>query len=60
MQLLADDDMAATRIGNEIELAYGSALGARWTAIAQAMNQLDFSAALSACLLLQDTLGEND
>ena len=60
MQLLADDDMAATRIGNEIELAYGSALGARWTAIAQAMNQLDFSAALSACLLLQETLAEND
>jgi hypothetical protein len=59
-QFLADDDMQATRLGNEIGKAYGAALGIHWMPIAQAMNQLDFSAALSACILLQDSLAEND
>jgi HPt (histidine-containing phosphotransfer) domain-containing protein len=59
-QLLADDDMRATQLGKEIGLAHGGALGTRWAAIDQAMTQLDFSAALSACILLQDSLAEND
>jgi HPt (histidine-containing phosphotransfer) domain-containing protein len=59
-QLLADDDMRATSLGNKIGQTYGTGLGPDWQAVAQAINQLDFAAALDACTLLQDRLAEND
>jgi HPt (histidine-containing phosphotransfer) domain-containing protein len=57
-QLLADDDMRATSLGNEIGQTYGNALGTDWHPVAQAINQLDFAAALDACMLLQDRLAK--